>query len=98
MQRGGVVYIMCSPNKTTLYIGVTSNLYNRVYSHRSKLQPDCFTARYNCVMLVYYETYARIEEAIAAEKQLKDRSRKYKEKMIETLNPAWRDLWQDIDN
>lgn len=61
MQRGGVVYIMCSPNRTTLYIGVTSNLYERVYEHRNKHYPDSFTVKYNCVMLVYYTPYERIE-------------------------------------
>lgn len=96
MQRGGVVYIMCSPNRTTLYIGVTSNLYERVYEHRNKHYPDSFTAKYNCVMLVYYTPYERIEEAIVAEKKLKDRNRKYKEKLIDGFNPDWKDLWEDL--
>lgn len=96
MQRGGVVYIMCSPNRTTLYIGVTANLYERAYEHRNKYKPDSFTAKYNCVMLVYYTPYERIEEAIVAEKKLKDRSRKYKEKLIDSFNPDWRDLWEDL--
>lgn len=96
MQRGGVVYIMCSPNRTTLYIGVTSNLYERVYEHRNKHYPDSFTAKYNCVMLVYYTPYKRIEEAIVAEKKLKDRNRKYKEKLIDSFNPDWKDLWEDL--
>ena len=96
MQRGAVVYIMCSPNRTTLYMGVTSNLYERVYEHRNKHYPDSFTAKYNCVMLVYYTPYERIEEAIVAEKKLKDRNRKYKEKLIDSFNPDWRDLWEEL--
>ncbi|OSZ78353.1 excinuclease ABC subunit C [Chitinophagaceae bacterium IBVUCB1] len=96
MQRGGVVYIMCSPNRTTLYIGVTSNLCERVYEHRNKYYLNSFTAKYNCVMLVYYAPYERIEEAIIAEKKLKDRSRRYKEKLIDSINPAWKDLWEDL--
>ena len=96
MQRGGVVYIMCSPNRTTLYISVTANLYDRIYEHRNKHYPDSFTAKYNCVMLVYYTPYERIEEAIVAEKKLKDRNRKYKEKLIDSFNPDWRDLWEDL--
>lgn len=87
---------MCSPNRTTLYIGVTSNLYERVYEHRNKHYPDSFTAKYNCVMLVYYTPYERIEEAIVAEKKLKDRNRKYKEKLIDGFNPDWKDLWEDL--
>lgn len=96
MQRGGVVYIMCSPNRTTLYIGVTSNLYERVYEHRNKHYPDSFTAKYNCIMLVYYTPYERIEEAIVAEKKLKDRMRKYKEELIDGFNPDWKDLWEEL--
>ncbi len=47
-------------------------------------------------MLVYYTGFDRIEEAIAAEKKLKDRARKHKEKLIDAFNPVWRDLWDDI--
>ncbi len=91
-----MLYIMCSPNRATLYIGVTSNLYNRVSAHRNKVDPNCFTAMYNCTMLVYYNGYDRIEEAIAAEKKLKDRARKHKEKLINDFNPQWNDLWDAI--
>jgi putative endonuclease len=97
MQRGGSVYIMSSPNKSTLYIGVTANLITRVSEHRTKVNPKSFTGKYNCVMLVYYIGYDRIEEAIAAEKQLKDRSRAYKDNLITDFNPEWKDLWDDIN-
>lgn len=96
MQRGGIVYVMCSPNKTTLYIGVTSDLHKRVSEHRLKVYPDSFTAKYNCVSLVYYIGYDRIEEAIVAEKKLKDRSRKYKDDLITKFNPEWKDLYPEL--
>ena len=96
MQRGGYVYIMASPNKGVLYTGVTSNLYKRVYEHRHSYYPNSFTAKYNCVMLVYYRGFDRIEEAIAEEKRLKGGSRKQKEKLIDAMNPEWNDLWESI--
>lgn len=68
MQFGGSVYILTNSTHSVLYIGVTSDLYARVSEHKEKKYPDCFTAKYNCNKLVYYETFSRIEEAIAKEK------------------------------
>ncbi len=98
MQRGGAVYIMSSLNKSTLYVGVTSNLVQRVYQHRNKLLPSCFTARYNCIKLVYYAAFNRIEDAIAEEKRIKSGSRKKKEMLISSINPKRNDLWDEIQN
>ena len=92
MYKGGAVYIMSSPNKGTLYVGVTSNLAGRLWEHKNKHYPEAFTAKYNCILLVYYKYYDSIEDAIAEEKRLKKVSRKSKEKLIDTLNPAWIDL------
>ena len=55
MVRGGYVYIMTNRNKTTLYIGVTSDLVKRIYEHRNHEDPNSFTARYNLTYCVYYE-------------------------------------------
>jgi putative endonuclease len=96
MQRGGTVYILSSPNKSVLYIGVTANLYKRIWEHRHKHYPDSFTAKYNCCTLVYYTHFDRIEEAIAEEKRLKNGNRKQKENLVNNMNEAWRDLWDDI--
>ena len=96
MQKGGVVYIIASPNKTTLYTGVTADLQKRIWEHRSKQMLHSFTAQYNCVELVYYRSFDRIEEAIAEEKRIKGGSRLAKEQLINGLNPDWRDLWFDI--
>ena len=96
MQRGGVVYILSSPNGTTLYVGVTSDLYKRMVEHREKVNPNSFTAKYNCITLVYYAAFDRIEEAIAEEKRIKGGSRKQKEELINNMNAEWRDLWEDV--
>ena len=96
MQHGGTVYIMSSPNRTTLYVGVTSDLLDRIEKHRNKYYPGSFSAKYNCVMLVYYKNFQGIEEAIAEEKRLKGGSRKQKESLILSVNPGWIDLWQRV--
>lgn len=96
MKRGGYVYIMTNKNRTTLYCGVTSDLPKRVLEHKNRVHPKSFTARYNLELLVYYEGFHRIEEAIAREKQIKAGSRKKKEQLINSLNPEWKDLFHDI--
>lgn len=78
---------MTNYNKTTLYIGVTNNLVRRVYEHKHKLV-DGFTKRYNLTILVYYEVFDNIENAIIREKQLKAGSRQKKIDLINSLNPS----------
>jgi putative endonuclease len=96
MERGGCVYIMTNDYNTTLYVGVSADLPGRVMEHREKVYPKSFTARYNLTKLVYFEGFHSIEEAIAREKQLKTGSRKKKEELITTLNPTWKDLYDEI--
>ena len=86
---------MTNYNKTTLYIGVTNNLVRRVYEHKHKLV-DGFTKRYNMTILVYYEVFDNIENAIIREKQLKAGSRQKKIDLINSLNPSWQDLYNSI--
>jgi putative endonuclease len=95
-QMGGWVYIMCSLNHSTLYVGVTSNLPSRVYQHKHKHYPNSFSAKYNCVNLVYYRWFGTIIEAITEEKRIKGGSRKRKEEMINGMNPDWKDLYEEI--
>jgi predicted GIY-YIG superfamily endonuclease len=89
------VYIMANRRNGTLYTGVTSNLSQRVYQHRESLTPG-FTTRYGCQLLVWYERYERMDDAITREKQIKAGSRKRKLEIIESLNPNWRDLYEDL--
>ena len=96
MERGGCIYFMTNKNKTTLYLGVTSNLLNRVNEHRTHKFKYSFTARYNLEVLVFYEFHTTIEEAIAREKQVKKWNRQKKDNLINSLNPDWKDLWDEI--
>jgi putative endonuclease len=91
---GGYVYIMCSLNHSTLYTGVTSNLPSRVYEHKNKSYPKSFTAKYNCIKLVYYNRFDTIKAAIREEKRIKGGSRKKKEMLINSKNPEWKDLYE----
>jgi putative endonuclease len=93
--RQPAVYIMASSRNGTLYTGVTSNSSLRAYQHREGLTPG-FTTRYGCKILVWYEYYERMVEAIAREKQLKGGSRRQKLALIESMNPIWRDLYEDL--
>jgi putative endonuclease len=89
------IYIMANKRNGTLYTGVTSNLINRVYQHK-EVKIDGFTKRYACQQLVYYELYADMLSAISREKQIKAGSRKKKLALIESINPEWRDLYEDL--
>ena len=96
MERGGIVYIMTNKRNGTLYTGVTSNLRSRVWEHKNNIYVNSFTSQYKCYILVYYCIFRRIEEAIEEEKRIKGGSRKSKLKLIEELNPEWKDLWEEI--
>ena len=89
------VYIMFNSRNGTLYTGVTNNLIRRVWEHKSKLV-EGFTKKYNIDKLGYYEIYTDISDAIKREKQIKGGSRKAKLKLIETMNPNWEDLYNEV--
>ena len=93
--REPVVYIMASGRNGTLYTGVTSNLSRRAFEHRTRAKPG-FASRHKCILLVWYEPYERMYDAIAREKQLKAGSRKDKLKLIEEMNPHWKDLYETL--
>ena len=76
--KPGFVYITTNKNNTTLYVGVTSNLHDRIVKHKEKRYRNSFSARYNLDKLVYYEPFNKIVEAIKREKQLKAGSRAIK--------------------
>ena len=93
--REPAVYIMASRRNGTLYTGVTANLARRVYEHREELFPG-FTSRYACKLLVWYEGYPTMVEAITREKQMKKWRRHWKVALIVRTNPHWIDLWNEI--
>ena len=86
------VYILASTTNVTLYTGVTSNLERRIWEHKTHADPNSFTAKYNVTKLVYVETTTDVNSAIAREKQIKSWNRKRKNKLIQTMNPFWKDL------
>ena len=87
------VYILASATNVTLYIGVTSDLLRRVYQHRNHIDPDSFTAKYNVHKLVYFEETNDVRSALEREKQLKGWRRSKKNRLVETQNPEWKDLY-----
>ena len=89
------VYIMASQRNGTLYIGVTNDLIRRVYEHRNDLIVG-FTKKYKVHLLVYYEEANDINAAISREKTLKKWHRQWKIDLIETFNPDWFDLYEDL--
>jgi len=95
MEKQPAVYILASGYNGTLYIGVTSNLIQRIWQHQNDLV-EGFTEKYGVHSLVYYEFHEQMLTAIAREKQLKKWNRQWKVKLIEKTNPTWKDLWEEL--
>ena len=89
------VYVMASQRNGTLYVGVTNDLVRRVWEHREGVAPS-FTQKYGVKMLVHYEQFDDPTNAIQREKNIKKWPRRWKLDLIETENPEWRDLWEEI--
>ncbi|CAB5034405.1 MAG: GIY-YIG nuclease family protein [Actinobacteria bacterium] len=95
MEKQPCVYLLASGRNGTLYVGVTSNLIQRVYQHRNN-QIDGFTKRYHVHDLMWYEVHECMESAILREKQIKKWQRMAKIGLIEQRNPEWQDLWSEL--
>ena len=95
-EKHPAVYILANRYRSTMYVGVTSALYNRVADHKNK-RFDGYTARYGISMLVWYEHHQSMDAAIRREKQIKKWNRPWKFRIIEEMNPQWRDLHDEID-
>ena len=89
------VYMMASGRNGTLYIGMTDDLVNRVVQHKSKTFKG-FTAKYGVDELVWYETHDTREGAFTRERQMKEWKRAWKIELIEKMNPAWADLFDEL--
>ena len=94
--KPGFIYIITNKYQTVVYTGVTSNLPQRILDHKNKRNPKSFSARYDLTVLVYYEQFQWIGDAIAREKQIKAGSREAKNNLIRSLNPTWKDLFEEI--
>ncbi|MBV8976867.1 MAG: GIY-YIG nuclease family protein [Alphaproteobacteria bacterium] len=89
--RKGYVYILCNKPYGTLYVGVTSNLNERLHAHRIGTASE-FTKKYGVTRLVYYEMHELVSKAIQRETSLKRWKRDWKIELIEKSNPDWKDL------
>ncbi len=91
------VYMMTNKANKVLYTGVTNNLERRLWEHKKK-QVEGFTSHYNAIKLVYFEQTSDIKSAIEREKQIKGLLRVKKNKIVESINPEWKDLSEDWSN
>ncbi|MFN3314643.1 MAG: GIY-YIG nuclease family protein [Hyphomonas sp.] len=89
------VYLLASQRNGTLYTGVTSDLVGRVWQHKHDVFAG-FARKYGCKTLVWFEMHDEIDAAIRKEKQVKRWHRAWKLRLIETVNPDWRDLWDEL--
>lgn len=89
------VYMMTNYSNSVIYIGVTNDLKRRCYEHENKLV-EGFTFKYNADKLVYFEHHLNINDAIKREKQLKKWNRAWKDRLINEMNPEWKDLYNEI--
>jgi putative endonuclease len=92
---GSYVYIITNKRNGTLYTGVTSELKQRIWKHKEETY-EGFSKKYRLKILVWYEVHDNIEEAIRREKQIKKWERKWKLRIIEELNPDWKDLYDSL--
>ena len=95
MPKAYYVYILASRRNGTLYIGVTNDLARRAWEHRESVVPG-FTKTYGVKMLVYFETFDDVEQAIRREKRLKKHKREWKMNLIQQTNVLWDDLYDQL--
>ena len=91
------VYITTNPKKSVLYTGMTNDLESRIIEHYlNRGNPTTFAGKYFAYCLIYYEQFHSPTDAIAREKEIKDWNRSKKEKLINSLNPSWKFMNEDI--
>ena len=90
-----VIYILSNKKNGTLYVGVTTNLIQRIWQHKNKISVG-FSSKYELDKLVYYELHEDIKNAILREKQIKKWRREWKLNLINQQNPHWVDLWDQV--
>ncbi len=89
------VYILSSKKNGTLYIGLTSNLPRRIFEHKNKIFKG-FSQKYAVDKLVYAEQFSSFDEAMQREKAIKKWNRGWKLRLIESVNPQWKDLYETL--
>ncbi len=96
MKKKGYIYILTNKHQNVLYTGVTSNLRQRMIQHKQGFYENSFSKRYHSTILVYFEEFDSIINAIAREKQIKAGSRQKKIDLINRNNPEWKDLFEGL--
>jgi putative endonuclease len=94
MDKSSYMYMMGSASRRVLYAGVCADLEKRIWEHKNGLGGE-FTRKYKCTRLVYFERFSNVEYAIVREKEIKGWRRSKKNKLVESLNPEWKDLAAD---
>ena len=89
------IYFLTNKTDSVIYIGVTNDLRRLINEHREEMI-EGFTKKYHVHKLVYYEVFENIEKAIQREKQLKRWNREKKNQLVESLNPAYKDLVEEF--
>ncbi len=89
------VYILTNKTNKVMYVGITNDLYRRIYEHKKGIV-EGFTKKYHVHKLVYFETYREVKDALAREKSLKGLLRRRKNELVETVNAEWKDLSEEL--
>jgi len=95
--KEGWVYLLANKRNGTTYLGVTSDLKQRIWQHRTGAF-EGFSKEHGCKMLVWVEHFSDLQDARAQEWRMKKWKRAWKLALIEKNNPQWRDLWDEINN
>jgi len=98
MLPAAYVYILTNKHHTVLYVGMTTDLRTRLWEHQQKINPKSFSARYNVNVPIYYQGFDSIQKAREKESYIKGKTRKWKEDLINSMNPNWNDLSEEILN
>ncbi len=98
MLPAAFVYILTNKHHTVLYVGMTTDLRTRLWEHQQKINPKSFSARYIVIVPIYYEGFDSIEATRERELFIKGKTRKWKEELINSMNPNWNDLSEEILN
>jgi len=90
------VYILTNKRHTVLYVGMTIDLRTRMWEHQKKIYPRSFTARYNVFKPIFYQGFDTVDDALERERFIKGKTRKWKNDLVESMNPKWKDLSEEI--
>jgi putative endonuclease len=90
------VYILANKRRNVLYVGVTNDLVRRLHEHVSKLNTESFASKYNATDLLHFECCDDVLTAISREKEIKGWRRSKKDALINSANPEWKTLNNEI--